>query len=683
MSQIQKTVGILLNLTTTGNALQGVQDLAKVMQSLQPLAMQGTDALTQGLTQVQREAQRTAGGILGVSDEIKRMLSLGQRQEQDRSRMSGAPAQQIQALTQRHAEQFAGMQYGLAARGADRQLAHDAEVDRLIQEAQARTRKEQKRKSEEASRDADRRLEKNWDLQEQIDKARKARVAEQQAKAAWEASHPAYLMERGQGAAIVNQSPAKALEGVLGRGVAGGLGAGAGAAMAIWATATQAMDKAATAMNTLGNSTLTAAQKTDEMVKQFIPGGEALIRFRDALNGVADKMRRIDMDYAVKNLHQEREFVKRGFIQQREAEIAHYRTQAEAYGSITPVAPQHLDRSTARGEQLFQQEQRLLPFKDEAQRAQAMVEATAREVAIRRDELSKRDAELAAQGRREQAAHAKMLAVRQSEERGMTGKEWNQSQAALPWWRRDIRYNLIGPANDKMTAEALQAAGITPTRRKAERHESVSEALLQTNKGLGHVSEGKKEQERLDAAITEHLKAQSVARKSNLALMEAELQNLRQQRDLTAGTLQRVGAMNPGAVAFSVHAFNIAKARGGDLTGLPAHLQEAIGQLSPTTLAKWREQTARNNPILKEFVRANPDLPEFARGTDLAKMDKEIAQKHFETRVMINIDKEAFAASVVKALDSTFRSWIKRIEVETDKLDKKMQLGWQMSQNHH
>ncbi len=617
MSSIQKNAEIILNVMASGNAWQGVQDLQRVVKSLQPLAMQSTGALAQGLADVERQAQRTAGGIGTVTGELQRYIALAQRQLEDRNRLgsAGGTAAQMQSLSQRHADQIAGAQFGTAQRMAGQQLAHDADVDRRIAEAQARTRREEARLGVEKVREeqqAQAKAEGEALRQEAVRRADEQHRRQQYAAA-----------ERGglgmlPGGGMVNRfadlSQMASQGGTLaGAGaIAGGIGAGLGAAAA-------AANKTAHALEILQHSGMSAASKTDALVREFVPGGEALVRFRDAINGTADKIRQLQWRFEERRVEQNKGFEMEQARMGMTAQAATHAYRARAFASATPYAPVHTDRTTAGGEFQFQREQALLPHLNAIRRAEAEVQAVKGAIA---------SSEVRLRNRRTEAGDAKVWgteAMRQSgqEFRGLNSAgRFADAAGALGTGLGGNRGTWsavasgLGFTNPALGRGLDAAAGLwlgdnkVGVKKAADESVTAQNALLQQQELiLAEINRRK------DLGITLAEK-ESAVRKAHIGYMKAEVDFLRQQRETTAGVLERGGSMDPASQYRGLHAARMAKSyfqAHGTLQGLPQDVQNAAQPFIPDVISKWRQESFKKTGVYGELKKEFGGAPEWAK----------------------------------------------------------------------
>ncbi len=175
--------------------------------------------------------------------------------------------------------------------------------------------------------------------------------------------------------------------GMAGAGMRGaGVMAGAMAGMTMLE---KSLGAASRAMDTYRNETLSGAQKLNKFGRDIpLIGGLVgkLQEFEEAMADTVGRIRRAD-----------KAFTKATFDRGQRAELTHAQqsglddistaaTRADAFRGLTPTKPGTFDRSTLAGEQRFEADSRMLPFKDAENRSGALAGAARRD---QRDALTR------------------------------------------------------------------------------------------------------------------------------------------------------------------------------------------------------------------------------------------------------------------------------------------------------
>lgn len=371
----------------------------------------------------------------------------------------------------------------------------------------------------------------------------------------------------------------------------------------------------------------TGDQLSRRAVRDFLPGGERIQRFTDAVSGREFKYEQARIDAQ-----------RRGFAEQAQQEqfrsnlsinpqIAASRGAEQYYRTGTPVMPSLINRSSAEGERAFREEQRILPLKQAEARAEKdMVVATKERIANAK-ELSN----IGAYGRK--------LAGERLELENKLKRSENQSGAS-----RERILQQIKTVNDAIGANAgteRQASGqfYESVRRQAEAKAELGKARTRTR-------------------------------------LIGEAENLEARADTAAGAARRLGGMNAFDRAFGLQAARMIRER-GSVEGLPPELVQAAMGFAPETIGKIIERTGSETAEFKAGV------AEF--NADFAGSPEELRRRATELRrdaaqIEFKID-AATASEVTRSFEAAGRDIARLISLGLDKMKAELENTIRLGRN--
>ena len=333
-------------------------------------------------------------------------------------------------------------------------------------------------------------------------------------------------------------------------GGAGGGGLGLGAAYGMGMAAFgKALDKASKAMEILGGVTTTGAQKVEQLVKTFVPLGDTLIKFRDAVTGVTASIQAAQL-----TISQAMAFasaVHGAEMTQAPARraAAGARNQAAALRGVAAgvQAPALINRSTFQGDIAYHEQQSLLPLQDVARKSAAEAAAARQsyhgslaEEAVLRRRVGFHRSELA----RHTAEHAAIVHRENTNPAGGTDKA-AKVEAAL---------------NMEREAQAV-------LQKSAE-----LEAAITRSKELG-----------LKAT-----QAEAQASRDNLGVRKQHLSNLQAKEGRLMSQAERSGSLTHMEGWMGLHAARLIKKHG--LGRASPEMIEAASRLAPDFIRKERQK---------------------------------------------------------------------------------------------
>lgn len=453
------------------------------------------------------------------------------------------------------------------------------------------------------------------------------------------------LKERSKlGGGAAGGGKPSAIEQVL-QGRAGGdanklLGGAGKAAVVIGAyiAVTQALGKVGDAAAVLGNSSLSASQKMNLLAESFIPGAAAVKRFIEGITGVTEALRFQGQEHQVRmgvlGAWTAGERTKDAARSRRDAGMAAVGSMADlpaAGADLKGLAPgvaargyaplQKFDRSTAEGQRLYDEYQRKLPAMDAQTRANRAADAARREVNM--------------------------------------GGSRVENLNSLQQQARDRRDAARRKERDLFNAEN-QTGGTMSVRYKAERDKLLKTAAEENQQVMDLEARKQTEINGLAEARVRLAQAEGAARKANVAVMQAELENLKARESAMAGQAQKFGMMGAGGRMQALMAFKSVQAMG--IENAPPELLSQAAAFAPKTIAKQAEKAGEQT---EEFKAGKALAPEdFGGGKDtLDQIRAQIDKVQTDVRISIDLDERATAKEIADALQDTFKKLIQTIKL--------------------
>lgn len=424
--------------------------------------------------------------------------------------------------------------------------------------------------------------------------------------------------------------PSAAGGGMSAMGGAGGVGA---IATAIARAVETGMNKASAALEINNQAFSTTAQKRRQMTEEFMPFGESLNRLSDAITGVAAKIERETLRFAVASAQQQVRIQQGAALRPVEAEQRTLIARSQAAERFNMPAPGYIDRSTVGGAQAYQEQQIRLPAQQAL--AQAQMEASAA-----------RDAAGREAGR----------------ETGMRA----DLEAAEREFRRRVQ------RSEQMRLDE----NVSGVRKQAERTQAHNDVELAAA-DVAAKSAALAEQARIaKEAGARAVEAESQARKAGIELQRAELEILKQREQRMASIAQGVGAMGRGGRQAAVRALQRFIKRG------PENSTEAEMGLAARIAPEYvRQQQERyGEQFIRSQVRGrlgdrqfeNVFSSDFAKNETLSQLRRSQQQVQVSIASQINLDTRATAAALaqqvaplIQALKDAFDAQFRNAEGRT------------------
>jgi hypothetical protein len=165
-------------------------------------------------------------------------------------------------------------------------------------------------------------------------------------------------------------------------GKAGSIAGPVAAAAAGYTELIKATETATRTINTLGNQSLTTAQKMVAVTEQFVPGAKQLREFFEAVSGTTEKLRMNEIKFADLTLQMQLRMQTEGRMFEYRREQAAATAQATGMGSTPYAAFGQHDRSTVSGRIEYEDSMAKMQAQDEGVRAR-------RRLAAARDDMNK------------------------------------------------------------------------------------------------------------------------------------------------------------------------------------------------------------------------------------------------------------------------------------------------------
>lgn len=409
----------------------------------------------------------------------------------------------------------------------------------------------------------------------------------------------------------------------------GALAAGpAGLAAAGYMAVTAGLGKAAQAMDIFGNSTMTSTQKVEAFAKEFIPGAAALIAFRDAALGIADKIRKAELAFARSTFGQGQRQEMATTKNAATAEVANARANADSLRGLAPTPEGKHDRATMAGERAFQDEQRRLPLLDATKRAEAQLSADQRKLR----EAQTREDETRSKGKRigihlGSAKHDLKEAVRS----GNKAQKITASRTVQAWSQEAVNHEKELKEQEAVTKERANALG-------------MSESGVR--------------------------KSRIASQKEDLGIHEAKTQRMK-------GDAQRLGGMSIMDRQRGLMAARMVKQHG--IGAVAPEIRSLAEGYAPDWMSKEKEKFGENTAEGKAGRKEGffDDDKEGIRGRE----DKE-SKMRAEVKLNVILDEQALAEKISETLEKSFGKVIAGIERRQAAEEENRKAGEQYKNAH-
>lgn len=454
----------------------------------------------------------------------------------------------------------------------------------------------------------------------------------------------------------------KAAQGLASGGGLGSLvGAGHPAAMAFTAV-TQGVEKTAKAIEIFSNSTLTGAHGLEKFTAEFVPGGRALIAFRDAVTGVAERIRLAEYAFQDKSLLQNQRLEKNLLTSGSAAEIEAAKNKGSAFAGLAnnPLAAPNLDRSTFQGDIEQQKQMRLFPLQQNVARATALSQAANKDHSASQARLAKLQGEL--------SPLQEKMRVAQDRERATVEKE-NKTSA-----RANSPLGKVAGYAQYATLPTI-AAGLFQ-RDKAGRQETGRESMLAQAEVAKQIKEIETEINREKQLGIGKAEQESAIRKANIGIAKEELAFAKEKEQRLTGQAQRLGGMNKFERQAGLQAVRLVKEAKGNFDSLPPQLLAMAQQFAPEFVRKEQEKFGQTTEEGRAGVAEG-----FLEKGDLRAIREEVAHKAAKVEVGIHLDEAALATQIVNVLERSIKSLIKAIDIRHEAEMGRIRSGRQIAQN--
>ena len=406
----------------------------------------------------------------------------------------------------------------------------------------------------------------------------------------------------------------------------------AGLAAAGYLAVTAGLGKTAQAMEIFGNSSATAAQKSESFAKEFLPGARALIAFRDAVNGVADAIRQTERRFARDSFAQGQRFETLGLTMNAASAVGGARADADALRGLRPTAPGSFDRSTLAGDRAYREDQATLGTRDAVARARALEGAGRVRVGEERGRQTGLESKL--------EKDRKNLAAAEARSRAETAKE----NAAKGWWQPNKDGPWAWTAGTRNEAGRVQA---TRDQAKAAVEVSRTEAAL------------REQVLKSQQATEESARRESATRKAILENQKAELANAQARRAAAEGNAQRLGGMHAVERMQGLQAARLIKQHG--IANMPRDMIDAARSVAPDYVRKQEENFGEGTEERAALRREGFHLDD---GVKAERAREAKAQVEIQTNIVL--DESKLADKIVEALKQGFGEVIASVKRRQD-----------------
>lgn len=420
------------------------------------------------------------------------------------------------------------------------------------------------------------------------------------------------------------------------QGALGALGGKAGLAGAIIDATGQLLDRGAKAADILNDSYATGAQKTRALFSEFVPLGDKILRFGDALSGATDKIKRQVERMEITKAQDEARFAFRGKLGAANLEDTTYKARLRAARGIGISGFGSFDRSTLAGERAAQRQDTTIGAQDELTRA-VRESAAAKEVA--------REAQ-----KQVEAANQRV----------------NQQTIAADNAKLRLR--------DKKGEEA----GVSLFRDKA----GVDKAAREAENEAARLSKELASRETIIAAAKEKglaaIQAEAAARAASVNLAKAELAVLQQQESRMRSLSQGVGGMSQGERLGALNALKAYQENGGNA---PPEIEALVAKLAPDLVRKNQEN--RGNDFISKDVREALGEQgfeaafggDFSKGNTLKEVMAKVDKAKADIRVTIDLDAQGTAAQLAALLKPVLENLKASFQIEVKNIENRIKAG--------
>ncbi|MBP3957728.1 hypothetical protein J8F10_20955 [Gemmata sp. G18] len=384
-----------------------------------------------------------------------------------------------------------------------------------------------------------------------------------------------------------------------------------------------ALNKTAKGLEIMNDSFTSSAQKTRALVSEFIPLGESLIKFTDALDGTSDKMARQELNHRVEKATEGVAYSEYAKVRGARYEASNASFMAQAAERFKYGARDTFDRTTEGGR---------IGHANEAMYGSA------------RDQLTRalRDEHAARQG------------VARSE--GLmsgTDKLIGEREGTVNKRREELRQ-----------VEILESRGIRQKSEidKAQRAVDIAQGELMTAQKMKEEEINRLKERQLALA-----QAQSQVRKADIEMSKTELEIANRKVERASGAAERIGGMNRGERMMGVNALRLIDRVGAE--NLPPEILASAGSIAPGYVAdakrKSGEKAVRGMFLPDELKRYFPDG---MGGSDFDKSIKDqykyLDKLQADVQVKIQLDEEALASKLAESLGPVIGRLLKVTEAK-------------------
>jgi hypothetical protein len=408
--------------------------------------------------------------------------------------------------------------------------------------------------------------------------------------------------------------------------------------------ASMGMRSYAEVLNTLGDSSLSSAQKT-RMLVEGIPIIGSLVsgirQLSEALSGLAERMR-IATWQTQQNLAANAADAsgKANYWNQRLTDFGSLARETELKKAVLP-AMGPTKRDTYMDELAYKRAQEMQPIKDRLPVAQAEERAakTTHEASIELLNAAKADSAKYRTGRNvAQAEHDKLKSGGGGLDENRKGRSWH-----IPFTNTNFQWNSFSQESERQFALQKQMMLMKEESEKLAKNEGVVAAAANSEAERGAALE----------------RAKSATRQINIEMGKSELQQLQQKEGLLSSQASRVGAMHLGQKMRMTGIAKQIEERGYD--SLIPQQRDALRGVAPEYVRAQDERRGSNDPMTLAFQKAGI----FEKGR-LAETREKVDAKQMEVKLDIKIDQDKLAEGIRKSterlIDVLLAAWKKGMD---------------------
>ena len=435
------------------------------------------------------------------------------------------------------------------------------------------------------------------------------------------------------------------LTGAVGRGgAAGGLSAMGGKAGLVGAGIEafgQAMERTTKAVEISGNTYTTSAQKTRELVAEFVPLGGTIIKLGDAIDGTTNKLRQNAERFEVAKAQDAVAYDYRAKIASAGMEQKGYAANLNAVRGNPMAAYQTYDRGTLAGERATGEQEHRLGA------ANATTVAT-------------READAAQEMKRNAAAAVKAADARFYAQQGRVAD-------AASKYRGIVNSENSGGGRNKAGRDAAAQSELLE-RSRLTKEIAVREEAIAKAKDAG-----------VKSAQAEHGLRQTV-----IGQQKAELAILREKEGRMRGMAQGAGAMGRGEFMANANALKMYQQADGQ--DIPPEIEAMAAKLAPDLVRKNQEKRGEGRydelkGVLGDEGFKDAFRGDFSKGGGLG--DTRAAGDKLAANIQVNIDLDAakMAAELATQLGPVLANLIKFMAVSLEGEAGKVKSGMAVRNN--